>query len=431
MLYLWCSGVELFGGELDDTAKRKHYYNLPTDLYKYSWNRTLSDSNGSSSLANDLLQLLVAIFESDLSVSTQESIQRYCLYKFGTGSSELNDTDVVDFLKLSDSSARGLVLIFADSPLLLKFLQIFNLVSAQSGKTKVKEVSVYHKFIVFMYNSCKDPACFFEPIQHILNSSPTGSRFSNHFMSLITWDSTFLTKQEDGQKQATDFILSGGGKVILKCLMDSAPRKQGSGGGGLYNGHGLSGQVISKLGVHDVSLKTINPSSNLVNFYRIASYSIQSIKGVRRLAPPTGEIRSSTYFFMHSFMLDEKCVKLHVSFPYPILVYNFIFLVMTEAGGKTSGIPSKLCIHSSVHTSPESLVPVTPVFETAGLKIINVAFHQPLLTRRMTVYFYRSCLHPSVAVSKMEILGTPYGSSAEAIGVGAKPLLQQEKDGQG
>ncbi len=405
--------------------KRKHYYNLPTDLYKYSWSRTVSETSSSGTLARDLLQLLIAIFESELPSGVQQALQRYCEEKFGKGS----DETPVDYLKLADSASKGLVLILADSQLLLKLLQVFNLVSAQCGKTRTKEVSIYHKFIVFLYNSCRDPSRIFQPFLHILNSSPSGSRFSGLFISLITWDPCLLGKKDSSLKQAANFIECGGGRVVLKCLMESASNRQGAENGGVLGGRGLSRQLISNLGLKDISLKAISSASSLINFYRASSYSIQCSKGTKRLSIPTNETRSSSYLFMHSFVQDEKCVKLLVSFPCPILLHNFIFLVQTEAAGKTSGIPSRLCIHSSMHSNQESMVPVTPVFKTNGLKIVNVAFHQPVLSQYLAVYFYKSELHSAVAVSKMEILGTVYGSnSTEAIGPGSKTLTQREKD---
>jgi len=405
-------------------VKRKYHYNLPTDLYKYFWNRTSSEVAGHGSLSSDLWQLLMALFDIELPSHVGDAIQQFCIKTFGERSAESD----VSYLSLADSMTKGLVLVLADSKLLLKFLQVFNLISAQTGKNKSKEASVYTRFIMFMCNSCRDPTCIFQPIQHILSSTPSGSRFSSQFISLIMWDPVFQTKQEASHSQAADFIQCGGGRVILKCLMDSTSNRQGGEAGGVTGGQGLSRQLMNNLGLKDSSLKTISPSSGLVNFGRLASYSIQSSKGTRRLAPPVNTGRSSSYFFMHSFMLKEKYVKLLVTFPCPILLHNFMFLVMLEAGGKTTGIPSKVCVHSSIHSSPESMVPVTPIFKTNRLDIVNLAFHQPILTQHLAVYFYRSDIHPSVAVSKIEILGTLYGNSAEPIGPKTKVLPPREKE---
>ena len=418
--------MELYGGELDNVVKRKYHYNLPTDLYKYFWNRTSSEVTGHSGLSSDLWQLLMALFDIELPTSVEDAIQQYCTKTFG----ERSPDSEASYLALADAMTKGLVLVLADSKLLLKFLQVFNLISAQSGKSKSKETSVYARFIMFMCNNCRDPSCIFQPIQHILSSTPSGSRFSSQFISLIMWDPVFQTKQESCHSQAADFIQCGGGRVILKCLMDSTSNRQSGGVGGVTGRQGLSRQLMSNLGLKDSSLKTINPSSGLINFGRVATYAMQSSKGTRRLAPPVSSGRYSSYFFMHSFMLKEKFVKLLVTFPCPILLHNFMFLVMLETGGKTSGIPSKVCMHSSIHSSPESMVPVTPVFKTNGLDIVNLAFHQPILTQHLAVYFYRSDIHPSVAVSKVEILGTLYGNSAEPIGPKTKTLPPREKENQ-
>ena len=240
-----------------------------------------------------------------------------------------------------------------------------------------------------------------------------------------------MTKQDESQTQVTKFIQSGGGKVVLKCLMESGPAKQDLDFGGGSSGRSLSIQAINKLGKKDPLPKTINEASNLVDFFSLASSTVLSAKGFAKVVTSN----RPSHLFMHSYAPNEVCISLHVSFPYPILLHNIILcLVNLEVGGVINGTPSKIAVHSSLHGTPESSVPVTPVYKTDGLKMINLAFCQPVLTQYLVVYLYRPLLSGSVTVSKMEILGTSFGSSAEAIGPSSKSTAvtaQHEKDQHG
>ena len=396
------------------------------DLYKRTWNSAFSDSVGLSNLAGELLQLLTKLFATSLLPDQQHALQEYCVDKFAKKSSEAAS---IDYAKLADPATNCLVLIYADSPLLLKLLHIFNLISAHTRRSHDTNVSLYYTFIMFLYNNCHDQSCFFQPIQHILNTSPVGTRFSNLFISLITWDPAFITKQERTQGQAMKFILSGGGKVVLKCLIESGPVKQSPDYRDSISAKGLSIKAINKLGQKYTPPKTINENSGLVNFFPLSYSTIETTKGVRVLTSPR------PLLFVHLFPPNEKCIKLHVAFPYPVLLHNFIFcLVNLEVGGMTNGNPSKIAIHCSLH-GPESTFPVTPIYKTDGLKMVNIACYHPVLAQHVVVYFYRPLLSGrTITVSKVEMLGTSFGSSAEAVVPRSKPTVldsQMEKQQQG
>lgn len=409
--------MELFGSELDDVGRRKHYTTL-SDLYKRPWTPTNADNLGLTEMVSQLIQLLTKLLsgESGLSPPTisHAGLQLFCREKFGEKES---NGDYIDYLRLSHPQIQFLSLVYADSELLFKFLQILNL---HTSKSRPAEIQLYQDFILFLFNNCQDHSCFFQPIQHVLELSPGDTQLSKLFISLITRAPSRGVKGRSKPHEAAEFIQCGGGLMVLKSLITSSRQATVVSGGSNF-----SIQAVNKLGQKDTPYKTINDASSLVDFFPLCSAYITSGKGMSKLARSQRTVQ-------FTYASKEKWVQLHAIFQHPVLLHNFICCVgNAETSGTAQGGPSKMAIECSVHAGQNSAMPVTPVFITSSLRIINVAFHQPVLTQHMIVHFHHPLLSNVFSVSKVEVLGTSFGTSARTIGPrasSAATLLPSQQD---
>ena len=320
--------------------------------------------------------------------------------------------DSLNFLKLANPQTRNLSLVYADSELLFEFLQILNLLTTNEGKTGQAEVQLYEEFVLFLYNNCRDRSCFFEPIRRVLGTSPVqNSHLSKLFISLITNAPSYQDGQ-DGSKvhETAEFIRRGGGMIVLNSLIASSRQAQFLSD----SSSSFSIQSIHKLGQKDAPLKPINDSTELVDFLPHSYLYRSSTKGTGKVAP-NNNLRSLS-LFQHTYSSGEKWVQLHVVLPHPILLCNVIACVIAiDSASVAHGGPSKMLVECSAHGGPNSCTPVTPVFVTDSLKIVNIAFRQPVLTQHMVVHFHRPLLSNTVVISKMEVLGTSFGANAQSI----------------
>ena len=422
-----CVGVKLFGAEVEE-SRRKQYV-LINELHKRTWNPTKTSTIGLKEFSSQLFHLLTSILSVDLRTTDTDSLQQYCHKNFCKEAEKH-----VDYSKLARTkSLSPLAVVYADSNLLFKYLQILNLISAHSNKTgpdqvhschcakpKPDQVNSFHDFILFLYNSCEDLSCFFQPIQRVLDHSPGDARLSKLFISLITQHPTLTDGQKHGLSKMHEFILSGGGLMVLKGLMGCS--KQTS---SMSSNKDLFIHAISKLGHKDSPPKTISDSCSLVDFFSLSTCYLNSSKGMVKV---TQSSKTTTPLFQYTFKQNEKWVQLHVVLPHPILLHNFICYLPVESGSAT---PSMLTIDCSLHGGPNSAVPVTPVFKTDSLKLVNVAFQLPVLVQHMVVHFHRPLLSASIVLSRVEILGTSFGNSAETIvasSVSTPSLTQQDRE---
>lgn len=424
LLLLHPLGVELFGSEIDDALRRKHYTIL-NDLHKRTWLPTTKERAGLSQLVSQLLQLLLKIFSDKCGVSppttSYMSLEHFCRERFGSG-------DDTDYLMLAHPQVQSLSLVYADSELLFRYLQLLNMLTVHMNRNTSGELPLYEEFVLFLYNNCQDHSCFFQPIQRVLDASPGNSRLSKLFISLITRAPTRAFGGRSKPHNSAEFIRCGGGMMVLKSLVSSSKQQVQ---GVSSNSGGFSVHAINKLGQRDPPHKTISDTSNLVDYYPLCSTYISSSKGATKVSRNT----QTFTLFQHTFSADERWVQLHIVSPHPILLHNFICcLIPVETSSTSHGGPSKMAIECSVHGGRHSLVPVTPVFATDSLKIVNVAFHQPVLTQHTVVRFHHPLLSATMMVSKVEFLGTSFGNHAQSITPrsGATSLLtQQDQEHQG
>lgn len=302
------------------------------------------------------------------------------------------------------------------------------MLTAHMNRNMSDELSLYEEFVLFLYNHCQDHSCFFRPIQRVLDTSPGNSRLSKLFISLITRAPTRAFRGRSKPHDTAEFIRCGGGVVVLKSLISSA-QQQAQGAAG--SSGGFSVHTINKLGQRDSPHKTISDASNLVDFFPLCSAYLSSSKGATKVSQSTQNFS----LFQHTYSPGERWVQLHIVAPHPILLHNFICcLIPVETGSSSHGGPSKMAIECSVHGGRHSLVPVTPVFATDSLKIVNVAFHQPVLTQHTVVRFQHPRLSSTMVVSKVEFLGASFGNHAQSItprsGTASLPT-QQDQEHQG
>ena len=417
LTFLSLPGVELFGSELDDTSRRKHYTAL-NDLHKRTWVPTSTERVGLARLVSQLLQLLLKVFSDKCGLSPPTtsylSLELYCREQFAGRSSDEEDNSNRDYLMLAHPQVQSLSLVYADSELLFKFLQLLNVLTAHRNRSMSKELALYEEFILFLYNHCQDHSCFFQPIQRVLDASPENGHLSKLFISLITRAPTRAFRGRSKPHDTAEFIRCGGGAMVLRNLIGSAKQKAhgGSGWGASGIGKGVGVHAINKLGQRDTPQKTISDTSNLVDFYPQCFSYLSSNKKVTKV----NQSVQNYSLFQHTYPAGESCVQLHIVSPHPVLLHNFICcLIPLETGSTSHGSPSKIAIECSVHGGRQSFVPVTPVFVTDSLKILNVAFHQPVLTQHTVVRFHHPLLSNTVVVSKVEYLGTSFGGHAHTI----------------
>lgn len=399
--------MELFGSEFDDAIRRKHYTIL-SDLFKRTWTPTSRDKTPLSELVSQLLQLLTKIFSNQCGLSppttSYMSLQQYCREK---AAKEQAMDDSVDFLKLAHPRVQSLSLVYIDSELLFKFLQMLNLLTAHANKSLSSELRLYEEFVLFLYNNCQDRSCFFEPIQRVLQNSPRDNCLSKLFISLITHAPTRAFRGRVKPHEMAEFIQCGAGMMVLRNLISSSKQTLGT-----SSNKGFSIHAINKLGQKDSPHKTITDSSNLVDFFPLCTTYFHSCNVASKISQSAQNFK----LFQHTFSPSEKWIQLHLIAPHPILLHNFICCLIPVESSITSshGGPSKLFIECSVHGG--SAMPVTPIFSTDSLKMINVAFHQPVLTQHVTVHFHQPLLNTqTVVVSKVEMLGTSFGNTAQSI----------------
>lgn len=442
------AGVELLGSDVDDSTRRKLYIPI-NELHKRTWNslNTSSRRTRLNQLVNQLLQLLKALLSapppssspsSSATVSMCSLLQQYCRENFsvrdsngrsqGGGGKEEEEEDY--FLKLAKPETQYLSLIYADSDMLFEILRSLNMFSSHTAacnsRAMLANLQCFEEFVLFLYSNCRDLFCFFKPIQRVLESTRhTG--LSRLFISLITRSSSSLMTAiplSSETHKMSDFIRCGGGELVLRQLIETSKKAESSSvasaaaiGGGTAAAAGdriFSSSTINKIGQKDTPPKTISDSSNLVNF--LSSCTAYTKKGSLKV-PPSSSPPSSSSLFQHTFDGIEDWAQLHLLLPHPILLHNLICcLISVETPSSLGqGVPSKIVVFSSLHSGLESAVPVTPVFDTAGLKLVNIAFRQPVLTQLVTIYFCRPRAAASMLVSRLELLGTHFGVTAEAI----------------
>ncbi len=401
-------GVELYGSEFDET-RRKHYTTTVSDLYKRTWIPANSEKVRITHFLTQLLQLLTNIFSQECALSpsapSSECLQEFCASKFG----KEGEGEAVDYLRLAHPQFQSLSLVYADSELIFQFLQLLNLLTVHRQTCISIEILLCEAFVLFLYNNCQDNSCFFRPIQRVLDNATAGSRFSKLFISLITRAPSHQFEGRYKPHDTAEFIQCGGGMMVLRSLVTSSKQALSISGSREFSIY-----AINKLGQKDTPHKPINDSTQLVDFFPISSSYLQSSKGYVKVSQ---NIRAFSVF-QHTFAPNEKCIQLHVVFKHPILLHNFICCMVATDGATSStshGSPSKVSIECSVHGGIYSAVPVTPAFATDSLKVINVAFHAPVLTQHMTVRFHLPLLSRTVVVAKVEVLGTSYGTIAQAI----------------
>lgn len=382
-------------------------------MFKRMWTKASADKVGLADLTSQLLQLLMKLFSKQCGLAPPTStshpaLQQFCEERFGRDGGET--TESVDYLKLAHPQTQSLSLVYADPELLFKFLQILNLPTVRASKSRWAEIQLYEEFVLFLYNNCQDCSCFFEPIRRVLGSSPArNSRLSKLFISLITHAPSQAFQGRSKPHETAEFIRCGGGMIVLKSLIASSKQARCSSDSTCA----FSVHSINKLGQKDTPLKPINESSELVDYLPHSSLYRTSSKG-------TGKITNSNLraflLFQHTYLSNEKWVQLHVVFPHPILLHNIITCVVAvESSSVSHSGPSKLLVECSAHGGTNSCIPVTPVFATDSLKIVNIAFRQPVLAQHMIVHFHRPLVSNTVVVSKMEILGTSFGTNAQTI----------------
>ena len=482
------AGVELYGSEFEETNRRKHYSML-SDLYKRTWTATCSDGVGLREVVSLLLRLLVQLFSGQCRLAPPTSsyphLQEYCRDRFGrkaTGEGGEAEGGVgeeaVDYLSLAHPQMQALSLVYADSQLLFQFLQILNLPAMQSSphsninsssnssNSRQGEIELYEEFVLFLYKNCQDCSRFFQPLRRVLDASPVHShRLSNLLVSLVTAHASAGGSDksdadlQQSRKEMAEFIREGGGgEVVLRRLVESSSGElhfSQTGGGGVDSYAGFPASSISKLGQKDVPYKALHEATELVDFLPHCSLfrttSATSGGSSRHSGGGSGVVRvtpnnpRSLSLFQHTFSpsssssssfsatVEEKWVQLHAIFPHPVLLRNVIISAVPLDGGGSStscGGPSKLLVECSAHGGPDSCVPVTPVFSTDSLKVINVAFRCPLLTQRAVVHFRRPLLSSTLVVSRVELLATPFAADACAVTPGQSlaptPLQVQE-----
>ena len=451
------SGVELFGSETDEATRRKHYTTL-NDLHKRTWTPTSTERVGLSQLVSQLLHLLLKIFSDKCGLSppttSYMSLQQFCRERFdrntpleGEGGGEEEGRD---YLKLAHPQLQALSLVYADTELLSKLLKLLNVFAARTDSHGEQATSttttttasspsslpglasLYEEFVLFLYDNCQDHSCFFQPIQHVLDtsSSPsslpaTGLGHAHHlsklFISLLTRAPTRAFRGRAKPHKTAEFIRRGGGLVVLRSLVNASRQQGGRGSGGVVGGGGggFSVHTIQKLGQRDTPHKTISDSSVLVDYFPHCSAYLCSSKGTNKLshASPTSSSSASAAqtlsLFQHTYAHGERWVELHVMSPHPVLLHNFICcLIPVDTSPASHAPPSKMAVECSLHGGQHSLVPVTPVFPTHALKMVNIAFHRPVLTQHMVVRLYRPLLSATVVVSKVEMLATSFSTHA-------------------
>lgn len=415
--------MELYGSEFDEISRRSKHYTSVNDMYKRLWSRTSTDKVGLADLTSQLLRLLMKLFSEQCGLApppttaSHEALQQFCQEMFARGregeggEGKEGRSDLVDFTKLAQPQARTLSVVYADSELLFEFLRILNLLTAHVSKSRQTEIQLYEEFVLFLYNNCQDRSCFFEPIRRVLGTSPVrNSHLSKLFISLITNTPSQAIQERSKPHETAEFIHRGGGMIVLNSLIASSKQAQFlSDGTGSFSVHS-----IRKLGQKDAPLKPINDSTELVDFLPHSSLYRNSSKGTSKVTP-NNNLRTFS-LFQHTYSSSEKWVQLHVVFPHPVLLYNVIACVIAiDSTSVSHGGPSKLLVECSAHGGPNSCVPVTPVFITDSLKMVNIAFCQPVLAQHMIVHFHRPLLSNTVVISKMEVLGTSFGANAQSI----------------
>jgi hypothetical protein len=468
-LLTFVTGVELYGSEFDDVSRRGKHYTSVNDMYKRTWSQTSVDIVGVTNLTSQLLHLLMKLFSEKCilapppSTSSDTALQRFCQEMFskeegrtGKGDemegreSTLGDgvkeeevevergetesrekesveegdegeknggergdtvTNRMEFLNLAHPQAQTLSLVYADSELLFEFLQILSLLSSSVSRSRQAEIKLYEEFVLFLYNNCQERSCFFEPIRRVLGMSPVrNSRLSKLFVSLITNTPSRAFQGRSNSHETAEFIRCGGGMIVLNSLIAASKQAQFV----TDNTGSFSVHSVHKLGQKDTPLKPVNDSTELIDFVPHSFLYRSSIKGAGKVTP-NNNLRSYS-LFQHTYSSDEKWVQLHVIFPHPVLLYNVIACVIAvDSTSVSHGGPSKMLVECSAHGGPNSCVPVTPVFITDSLKIVNIAFRQPVLTQHMVVHFHRPLLSNTVVISKMEVLGTSFGANAQSI----------------
>lgn len=399
----------MYGSEFDETSRRSKHYSWVSDLHRRSWTQTSKDEVGLSDITFQLLQLLTKLFTKQCGLApppTHHALQQFCQERFAGDGEGVSDSG--DYLKLAVPEAQTLSIVYADTELLFKFLQMLNLLVSHAKPAKAK---LYENFVLFLYNNCQDHSCFFEPIRRVLGASPARSnRLSKLFVSLITHTPSQTSQGLSRPHETAEFIRCGGGMMVLQSLIASSKQAQSSPADGTGS---FSLHSINKLGQKDAPHKPLNDTTELVDFIPHCLLFRTSSKGTGKVAHSS--LRSLS-LFQHTYASNEQWVQLQVVFPYPVLVHNVIACVFAvESTSVVHGGPSKMLIESSAYGGSNSCIPVTPVFATDSLKIVNVAFHQPVLTQHMVVHFHRPLLSGSVAVSKMEILGTSFGANAQSV----------------
>lgn len=429
------SGVELYGSDYDESGRRKHFTTV-NDLYKRTWTPTSTSRLGLSQLALQLLRLLMKMFSDQCGLapptSSYTSLQQYCQERFAAGGEEEGEGegegggDSVNYLNLAHPQVQTLSLVYPDSQLLCKFLQILNLLTVvRLSNSWAAEMQLYEEFVLFLYNNCQDHSCFFEPIRRVLGDSPGDSHLSRLFISLVTYPPSRAFKGRCKPHKAEEFIRCGGGTMVLRNLVTWSRRPCCTSGGG---SSGFSTHSINKLGQKDSPYKSLSDSTELVDFFPLCSAHLSSSKGIGKVSQSS----KATSLFEHAFTLNEKWIQLHLVFPHPVLLHNFMACV-TPAENSTvvhSG-PSQLLIESSAHGGLDSSMPVTPVFSTNGLKIVNVAFFEPVLTQHLTVHLHRPLLSGNIMLSRVEVLGSEFGRNAQSITPkprAASLLTQQDQE---
>ena len=408
------SGVELYGSDYDESGRRKHFTSV-NDLHKRTWTPTSTNRVGLSQLSLQLLKLLMKLFSDQCGLapptSSYSSLQQYCQERFAVGKGEEGEgeKESVDYLSLSHPQVQTLSLVYPDSQLLYKFLQILNLMTvARSSKSWAAEMQLYEEFVLFLYNNCQDHSYFFEPIRRVLRDSPGYSHLSRLFISLVSYPPSRAFKGRCKPHKAAEFIRCGGGEMVLRSLVawSQRPCRTAASGGG------FSTHSINKLGQKDSLYKSLSDSTELVDFFPLCSAHVSSSKGVGKVSQSS----KATSLFQHAFGPNENWIQLHLIFSHPILLHNFMACVTpTENSTVVHGGPSEILIESSAHGGVDSSMPVTPVFSTNGLRIVNVAFSEPVLTQHLTVHFHRPLLSGTIMLSKVEVLGSEFGRNAQSI----------------
>ncbi len=405
-------GVEIFGSEFEDLNRRKHYTSI-NELHKRTWNPTSTSRVTLSQLIGKLLQLLKDMFSTWCANAPTDPMFKYCMERFRTEKSGC--------LNLAQPDVQFLTLIYADSDLLFQLLQILNLLTAHASQ-KI-EVPVYEDFILFLYKNCKEHSCFFQPIQRVFDRSPVSTRLSKLFISLITKSpsSALSSKENHSLNELVEFITCGGGLTVLKSLIGASKEAAC-----VSSNKDFSVHAINKLGQKDTPPKTISDSSNLVDFFPLSVSYINSSKGRVKVT----QSPRSLSLLQHNYSTNENWIQLHIVLSHPFLLHNFICcMVPIESGTAAHSGPSKVIVYSSTHGGSNSPVPITPIFDSSSLRMVNIVFHQPVLTQEVIVHFHRPLLSSTVVLSKVEMLGSNFGSNAESISSGkTQSDLQHQLD---